>query len=100
MSCLAAGLTIDPSSLPKVDTIADKLQRKKEQEAENGHQLCWTFLICNMNPIKIATAGMMTTTLSGCKNYISMSPSSSLKSIALYTLVFQQARRVNITELG
>eukprot|EP00435_Cladocopium_sp_Y103_P069913 s1156_g34.t1 len=26
-------LTIDPSSLPKVDTIADKLQRKKEQEA-------------------------------------------------------------------
>jgi hypothetical protein len=36
MSCLAAGLTIDPSSLPKVDTIADKLQRKKEQEAGRG----------------------------------------------------------------
>jgi len=27
------GLSIDPASLPKVDTIADKLQRKKEQEA-------------------------------------------------------------------
>lgn len=30
------GLSIDPASLPKVDTIADKLQRKKEQEAKLG----------------------------------------------------------------
>ena len=36
LNSFAAGLTIDPSSLPKVDTIADKLQRKKEQEAGTG----------------------------------------------------------------
>ena len=31
--CIPGPVLIDPATLPKVDTIVDKLQRQKEQEA-------------------------------------------------------------------